>query len=222
MSQLIADAPPRYRIVFFHNGKDYDSTYVKKPCVQKIFKARGWGKRPFDNVFKSHILVLCLIKEGQWFDEFWYKCEFGLGSYVDVLADVYSLPNPIHLSKGGQNGISLTQELWDQIIDKNPGVLVKIQSWMILYKQHLGYFTNYSNLKIRTLHMPWAYLLYIHIKTIENRPTNKYWKIGENDDTNYNNVRCKTCFTKTNRCDSCEHIQTGSKAKSSTKKTNKK
>ena len=211
MAQSLIDPPARYRIVFFHNGKDYDSEYVSKPYVQKIFRKRGWGNRPFSNVFKSHILVLCLIKEGQWFDEFWYKREWGLGSYVDVLADVYSLPNPIACKAGGQNGLSVPQKLWDKIIQQNPGVLVKIQSWMILYKEHLAYFTNYSDLKIRTLHMPWAYLLYIHIKTIENRPTNSYWKISQNDSTKYNNVRCKGCFNKTNRCQNCEQTQTGKK-----------
>ena len=211
MAQSVMDPPARYRIVFFHNGKDYDSDYVNKSCVQKIFQKRGWGKRPFSNVFKSHILVLCLIKEGQWFDEFWYKREWGLGSYVDVLADVYSLPNPIPFKCGGQNGLPLTQKIWDKIIAKNPGVLVKIQSWMILYQQHLHYFQNYSNLRIRTLQMPWAYLLYIHIKTIENRKKNLNWKIGENDATKYNNVRCKICFTKTNRCKTCQETQTGKK-----------
>ena len=195
--------PQQFKVIFLGNGQKYDSEYVQTDYVQQIFKKRGWSKQPFTDTCKSQILSLCLIQEGVWFDKSWSDIEWAFGPYMDIFGDSMQLKNPIYTAIGTQNVIPLKDELWAELIEQNPEIIIKIKSWKILYSANLIDFQHYSDIRLKVLRMPWGYLGGKTIKNMESRKSNNQWKIQDWDETVHLQITCRQCYNRSKRCSRC-------------------
>lgn len=210
----------QFRIIFIHNGKDYDTKYLQSKYFQDTLKKYNMDSQPYKNKDAGKIVGLALACRGFWFDKECVEIDFAVGPYMYVFMEIMKLSHPIECV-GKVNGCKLTDELWSLIVKKNPFVVNKIHIWKSLYNSHLTNTQTYSQIRIRTFHAPFGILDCIGVKPVENQSTFSFYKIDPVAEQKIpKNIRCRECVNAEQACDSC--ISCANALNTETKKKNKK
>lgn len=202
------DDIPQYQILFFKNGVEYDNVYLKQEYVQEQLKLCGLPSKPYYKEYSKCIMVVALITDCAWFDKKFLTYQWALGPYLRFCREIVPLTTPIKTDVSGQSFWCLTNDLWQEILTKNPHVFSYLQLWLQLYKDNLKYIRKWQDIRGKTLLMPWPTMMYHGFKNVENGDHNLNWKVDKAQEISHpSDVRCRQCVTKKKQCPKCVAIQ---------------